>query len=416
MEGALMTQTRSALAGDAVRADYKALYRKLETVLGKIEQAPDPSRMLMGILETLITDFQAELGFEHGRLYRREGDDFYLFGRFGSDLGAPIGFRVPPDYPPHRRTLTEGLVIMKRGDPGFDDAIEKTLGVGSTFAAIAVGEGNTHVIAFSIKGEIMEQNILYSLSAVRHVVSLRLEQQKFSGILEESRVIQESLLPASPPSFEGYEMDGRSRPTEIVGGDVFDYLRLTDALFGVAIADASGHGLPAALLARDVITGLRMGIRPELKVVRVIENLNEVIHRAALSSKFISLWYGEFERGGTLIYCNAGHNPPLLQRGDRFMSLDRGGLVLGPNPAARYERGHVRLRSGDRIVMYTDGLIECENGAGRPFGLRGLREVLRRTAHVPAAEAVEALFEAVDRHSGGARQQDDITAVVVRKL
>jgi sigma-B regulation protein RsbU (phosphoserine phosphatase) len=159
-----------------------------------------------------------------------------------------------------------------------------------------------------------------------------------------------------------------------------------------------------------------MGIRPELKVVRVIERLNEVIHRAALSSKFISLFYGEFERSGTLIYCNAGHNPPFLQRGDRFLALDRGGLVLGPNPAARYERGHVRLRPDDRVVMYTDGLIEREDRLGRPFGLRRFRDVLRTTRGLPVADVLDALFGAVDRHAGGATQTDDITAVVVQKL
>jgi phosphoserine phosphatase RsbU/P len=416
MEGILMTQSRPPSATDPRRTDFKALYRKLETVLGRIEHVEDPSGMLSGILESLITEFREELGFEHGRLYRREGEDFFIFYRYGSNRGAPVGYRVPPDYPPHRRTLSEGLVIMKRGDPGFDDEIEETLGVGSTFAAIAVGKENTHVIAFSINGEIKEENILYSLSAVRHAVNLRLEQQKFSGILEESRVIQESLLPASPPSFEGYELDGRSVPTEVVGGDVFDYLRLSDTAYGVAIADASGHGLPAALLARDVITGLRMGIRPELKVVRVIESLNEVIHRAALSSKFISLFYGEFERNGTLIYCNAGHNPPLLQRGDRFRALHHGGLVLGPNPAARYERGHVRLRSGDRIVMYTDGLVEREDRAGVPFGLRRLRDLLVRTRDCPSDEVLDRIFSEVERHARGAPQTDDITAVIVRKL
>ncbi len=416
MEGVLMTQAKAVSTLETKRADFKALYRKLETVLGRIEHAEDPSTMLSGILESLISGFQEELGFEHGRLYRRDGEDFSLFVRIGSNRGAPIGYRVPRSYPPHQRTLDEGLVIMKHGDPGFDDTIEETLGVGSTFAAIAVGKGNTHVIAFSINGEVREENILYSLSAVRHVVNLRLEQQKFSGILEESRVIQESLLPAAPPQFDGYQIDGRSRPTEIVGGDVFDYLRLTDSMFGVTIADASGHGLPAALLARDVITGLRMGIRPELKVVRVIERLNEVIHRAALSSKFISLFYGEFERSGTLIYCNAGHNPPFLQRGDRFLALDRGGLVLGPNPAARYERGHVRLRPDDRVVMYTDGLIEREDRLGRPFGLRRFRDVLRATRGLPVADVLDALFGAVDRHAGSAPQTDDITAVVVQKL
>lgn len=416
MEGTLMTQSKPPSATDPRRADFKALYRKLETVLGRIEHVGDPSRMLSGILESLITEFREELGFEHGRLYRREGEDFFIFYRYGSSRGAPVGYRVPRDYPPHCRTLREGLVIMKRGDAGFDDEIEETLGVGSTFAAIAVGAQNTHVIAFSINGEIQEENILYSLSAVRHAVNLRLEQQKFSGIMEESRVIQESLLPSSPPSFDGYEIDGRSVPTEIVGGDVFDYIHLTDSTYGIAIADASGHGLPAALLARDVITGLRMGIRPELKVVRVIENLNEVIHRAALSSKFISLFYGEFERNGTLIYCNAGHNPPLLQRGDRFRALHHGGLVLGPNPAARYERGHVRLRPGDRIVMYTDGLVERQDRAGVQFGLRRFRDLLARTKDCRSGEVLDAIFEEVDRHARGAPQTDDMTAVIVRKL
>jgi serine phosphatase RsbU (regulator of sigma subunit) len=93
-----------------------------------------------------------------------------------------------------------------------------------------VGRGNTHILAFSIRGEVKEENVLYSLSAVRHVVNLKLEQEKLTGILTEARIIQESLLPSAPPQFEGYDIDGVSRPTEIVGGDLFDYLPLSDKL------------------------------------------------------------------------------------------------------------------------------------------------------------------------------------------
>jgi serine phosphatase RsbU (regulator of sigma subunit) len=399
---------------------FKALYRKLERTLDRIERFQNPSVLLESIVEILVIDFKAELGFESGRVYERVGADFVLCCVRGSSgkpvAGSPIGYRVPRNYPAHVRTLREGLLIMHPGEPDFDSEIERAIGVTSTFAAIAVGRGNTHVLAFSIKGEAKEENILYSLSAVRHVVNLKLEQDKLAGVLEESRIIQESLLPSSPPIFDGYDVDGLSRPTEIVGGDLFDFLPLSDRLLGVAIADASGHGLPAALMARDVVTGLRVGMDEDLKVVRVVERLNRVIHRATLSSRFISLFYGEFDTNGTLIYCNAGHNPPLLRGPKSFEELDRGGLILGPNPNARYERGHVRLQRGDAVVMYTDGLIERANPRGEEFGVNRLRRLLRKIDGASARETVERLFSAADEHAGGARQVDDVTVVVVRKI
>lgn len=401
-------------------AGFKGLYRKLERTLDRIERFKDPAILLESIVGILVTEFTAELGFESGRVYQREGEDFVLccvHGLAGVPKGsAPIGYRVPRDYPAHVRTLQEGLLILHPGEPDFDSEIEKTIGVTSTFAALAVGRGNTHVLAFSIKGETREKDVLYSLSAVRHVVNLKLEQEKLTGVMEESRIIQESLLPSAPPVFEGYDIDGLSRPTDIVGGDLFDYLPLASRLLGVAIADASGHGLPAALMARDVVTGLRVGMDEDLKVVRVVERLNRVIHRATLASRFISLFYGEFDTNGTLIYCNAGHNPPLLRRPRSFEELDRGGLILGPNPNAHYERGHVRLERGDAVVMYTDGLIERANPRGEEFGMSRLRRLLRKLDGASARETVEALFAAADAHAGRARQVDDVTAVVVRKL
>jgi phosphoserine phosphatase RsbU/P len=399
---------------------FKALYRKLERTLDRIERFDDPAILLESIVEILVTEFAAELGFESGRVYQREGEDFVLccvLGASGKPLaGSPIGYRVPRGYPAHVRTLREGLLIMHPGDPDFDREIERAIGVTSTFAALAVGKGNTHVLAFSIGGETREESVLYSLSAVRHVVNLKLEQEKMTGVMEESRIIQESLLPSSPPVFEGYDIDGLSRPTDIVGGDLFDYLPLAERLLGIAIADASGHGLPAALMARDVVTGLRVGMDEDLKVVRVVERLNQVIHRATLASRFISLFYGEFDVSGNLIYCNAGHNPPLLMRSRSFEELDRGGLILGPNPNARYERGYVHLVRGETVVMYTDGLVERANARGEEFGTTRLRRLLRKLNGASAREMVEKLFAAADHHAGGARPIDDATVVVVRKL
>jgi serine phosphatase RsbU (regulator of sigma subunit) len=405
----------AAAAGNARTTDFKGLYRKLETALDRIERSDNTSSTLMQILDSLVEDFQEELGFEGGRLYRREEDDFYLAYGTGKSRNAPVGYLVPAEYPGHRRTLEEGILIMRPGDPEFDREIEGAIGVSSTFAAIAIGEGNSHIMAFSVRGLPLEEQIFYSLSAVRHVVNLKLQQQQLTGMLEESRIIQESLLPPRAPVFEGYDVNGSSRPTEFVGGDLYDFLPLSERLLGVAIGDASGHGLPAALLARDVITGLRMGMDENLKVVRSMEKLNRVIHRASLSSRFISLFYGEFDRDGTLIYCNAGHNPPLLLRGGAFIELTHGGLVLGPNANARYDRGHLHLIRGDTVIMFTDGLTEREDTRGNQFGNSRLRRLLRKMNGSGAADIVSALFAASEAHARGAPQRDDLTLVVVRK-
>jgi phosphoserine phosphatase RsbU/P len=403
------------MLGPARSSDFKALYLKLERTLDHIERIEESTVLLETVLQILVRDFRDDLGFEMGRLYRREGMDYYLCCAFGGSWPMPIGYRVPREHPPHVRTLTEGLLIMRKGDPGYDEQIASAASASTTLAAITVGPGGTHVLAFSVDGEINEEQLLYSLSAVRHVINMKLQQGKLAGIIEEARIIQESLLPSVSPQFAGYEVHGDSRPAEVVGGDLYDYLPRRDRLLGVAIADASGHGLPAALLARDVITGLRMGMSEKSRVSRTVERLNRVIHRAALSRKFISLFYGEFGPGGTLVYCNAGHNPPLHQHGSTLRPLERGGLILGPNPAARYTQGRACMQSGDSVVLYTDGLIDREDSRGKQYGLARLKRFLRNMPDASAREKVEAIFADGDRYAGGAAPPDDMTVVVVRR-
>jgi serine phosphatase RsbU (regulator of sigma subunit) len=396
--------------------DFKVLCRKLEDALVQIERMGDLSTVLERSLECLLDRFEDELGFEGGRVYGRDGEDFCLCCGFGTSRGAPVGLRVPRNYPPHVRCLAEGFVLMGRGAPGIDDAFEDAIGAPQTFAAIAVGPGPSHVVAFSIKGRAREDQILYSLTAVRHALNLKLEQLRITGILEESRSIQESMIPSSPPRFEGYEIDGRTLPADLVSGDLFDYLVVSDETLGLAIADSSGHGLPAALLARDVVTGLRMTVGGDAPIGPTVERLNRVVHRAALSSKFVSLFYGHLQRDGTLEYCNAGHNPPLVVHGRSFRELDRGGSVLGPIPAARYESTRVHLAPGDLLLMYTDGVIEREGQDQEPFGLERLRGLLTKSAGAGARNIVDTILSAASKHGGGYPLEDDMTVVVVRRL
>jgi serine phosphatase RsbU (regulator of sigma subunit) len=398
--------------------DFKALYRKLESTLAKIERTDDRTVLLETVLRTLVHDFRDDLGFEMGRLYMRDGDDFELCCAVGGIGPAPIGRRVPPGYPPHERTLREGIVVMHRGEAGFDEEFERAIGVTTTFAAIAVGPGDrhSHVLAFTVGGAIHEEQILYSLTAVRHVINLKLAERKLSSLLEEARVIQESLLPPPSPSIPGFDAHGISRAAERVGGDFFDFLALPNGSFGIAIADSSGHGLPAALLARDAVTGLRLLAEDRLPPARLIARLNRVIHRAALSSRFLSLFYAELRPDGFLTYCNAGHVPPLLRRDRKLQTLRRGGLILGPSADAHYAAGRTRLRPGDALILVTDGVTEQRDARGEEFGERALPRHLRGTQDLPAIALATGLLEELDRFSVGSPPLDDQTVVAIRRL
>jgi sigma-B regulation protein RsbU (phosphoserine phosphatase) len=213
--------------------------------------------------------------------------------------------------------------------------------------------------------------------------------------------------------FGDYDIFAASIPAEEVGGDLYDFIRVSQRSLGIAVADASGHGLPAALQARDAIIGLRMGVEENLRISATLEKLNRVVNHSALASKFISLFYAELESAGTVVYCNAGHNAPLLWDGTAFRELARGGMILGPHPTSQYERGYETIEEGSILVAYTDGIVEAVNPSDEAFGMDRLRAVVRERAWTSARELVEAVFARVREHAGGDTRDDDQTVVAV---
>ena len=211
---------------------------------------------------------------------------------------------------------------------------------------------NRHVFFFLLGDGWVREELDFTLNTVRAALGSRLTDERVRGSVREAAEIQQSLLVEEPPAFPGYDIACRSVPAEEVGGDFYDFHDFGGGdMLGLAIGDASGHGLPAALLVRDVVTGLRMGIEKDLKVAYVFSKLNRVIHRSNLSSRFISVFYGELEADGNLIYINAGHFPPVLffknpQGPQTEVELATGGTVIGPLPEAKFRRGFARIRPG----------------------------------------------------------------------
>jgi sigma-B regulation protein RsbU (phosphoserine phosphatase) len=391
--------------------DYKSLFAKLERNLDQIERSTDLGSTLARILRLLVEDYRDDLGFLGGRIYTRKGGAFVLRHEYPEAV-APRGFRLPSSYEPLQELLSQGFIFRYLTDPGVDRRIEEQLG-GRTFAAICVGEPANHIVAFSLQDGVDRDQIVSTLNTIRHVINLKLRKEQLEDRVAQAREIQLSLLPPRAPMLADFDIWGMSQPAEEVGGDLYDFIEVSERSLGIAIADSSGHGLPAALQARDVIIGLRMGVEERLRITATIEKLNRVISRSALASKFISLFYAELETNGTLVYCNAGHVRPLLWFPGKFQELERGGMVLGPNPRAIYERGYARLEPGSVLLAFTDGIVEAQDGAGTMFETERLREIVASQTWTSARRLVETVFDAVRRHSGVDVPIDDQTVLAV---
>ncbi|HLX06280.1 MAG TPA: PP2C family protein-serine/threonine phosphatase [Thermoanaerobaculia bacterium] len=410
-----------ATATEARPVNYRTLMKKVEHLVASLGRAEDEGSTIQSLIETIIANFRDELGIYGGRLYRRRGAFYVLQGIFGDAKEVPRGLKVPVTYPPVELLIEDGAVYMEADDQRIDKSLEDLLGV-QRFAAIEVGDGE-YILAFNVAaGPNREdrEDLLFSLGIVRHSVNQQLRRERMEGIFEEARKIQASILPRRVPAYGDFDMYGRSDPMESVGGDFFDYIPVTDKILGLAIADVSGHGLPAALQVRDIYMGLRMGLARDFKIVRTVERMNRIIHRSTLTSRFVSMFYGELELNGVFIYVNAGHPPPFhLAAGGEVTHLEAGGPVLGPLAEASYERGFVIMKPGDMLVFYTDGIVETRGRAGgeggplEEYGLTRLLAVAREHHGRSSQAVVEAIFADVEAWGLGEPAADDRTLMIV---
>ena len=405
------------IMSEARPVNYQQLMKKVEQVVAAMDRDEDVGQTIPSLLEIIIDKFRDELGIYGGRLYQRRGSYYVLLATFGDAKEVPKGLKVPISYRPIELLMENGAVYMDAEDPEIDRNLESQLGV-QRFAAIEVGS-EEYVLAFDVAPGYDREDILFSLGILRHSVNQKIRRDRMEGIFEQARKIQASILPKRVPEYGDFDIYGRSEPIEGVGGDYFDYIPVTEKILGLAIADVSGHGLPAALQVRDIYMGLRMGLARDFKIVRTVERMNKIIHKSTLTSRFVSMFYGELELNGVFIYVNAGHPPPFHIAADGTVRhMEEGGPVLGPLPDASYQRGFVIMKPGDMLVFYTDGICETQgrDEDGRllgEFGMERLIEVSREHQGETAREVVDAIFASVESFSREAPPDDDRTVMVV---
>ncbi len=398
----------------------KLLYRRLDSLFGALDPKKTQPQQLELFLEEAFAQLKDDLRLKAGFLYSERRDDFTLAKTVG-DPGGRVAETLDPAAGPLQQVFRHRVYIF--GDPNAEIAPYR-LGLFPLAAAAGLVVGRRprrHVFFFLLaEGWVMEE-LDFALNTVRAALGSRLVDARVRGSFHEAAEIQQSLLVEEPPDFPGYEIACRSVPAEEVGGDFYDFHPFNGDMLGLAIGDASGHGLPAALLVRDVVTGLRMGIEKELKIIHVFAKLNRVIHRSNLSSRFVSVFYGELEASGNLIYVNAGHQPPILFFADpaqapNHMELDAGGTVIGPLPEPRFRRGFARVRPGEVLVAVTDGILERRDAKGEFFGLERLKAVVQASRALSAENLLERIFAEAQAFGASRSWDDDATAVVVKRL
>jgi phosphoserine phosphatase RsbU/P len=243
-----------------------------------------------------------------------------------------------------------------------------------------------------------------------------LERRRLEKELAIAREIQASFLPEAAPNLEGFDIAGTTIPHVEVGGDYYDFIQVSDTRLGIAIADVSGKGIPAALLMAGFRMSLLAEIRNEFTIRAVMRKVNGLLHESTDSGKFVTAFYGVLDcRNRVLIFSNAGHNPPVLMRQDgRIEYLEEGGVALGVLPDASFEDRPVALRPGDVVVFYTDGVSEAPSPSSEQYGPERIERLVAGMVERSAAEIMAALIASVQEWTGAGRQEDDLTLVVLK--
>ena len=243
-----------------------------------------------------------------------------------------------------------------------------------------------------------------------------LERRRLEKELAIAREIQASFLPKRAPEVPGFELAGATQPHDEVGGDYYDFIRVSDTRIGIAIADVSGKGIPAALIMAGFRMSLLAEIRNEFAMRAVMRKVNTLLHESTERDKFVTVFYGVLDfKNRMLDFSNAGHNPPLLLRaGGSLEYLLEGGVALGVLPDARYEERPVAIGPGDVLLLYTDGISEAEAPSGEQFGTRRLEQCLKRLAGGSANEILKGVVDEVTAWAGERGPSDDLTLVVLK--
>jgi len=243
------------------------------------------------------------------------------------------------------------------------------------------------------------------------------ERERIEQELHVARQIQQALLPEATPELDGWELTTYYEPAREVGGDFYDFLEFEDGRLGLVVGDATGKGMPAALVMATTRGMLRAVVQSVESPGEVLARVNEALVADIPPNMFVTCLYAILDpKSGSLRYANAGHDLPYLRHhgGGDAEELRARGMPLGLMPNTRYEEKEAVLALGDNALFYSDGLVEAHNPQREMFGFARLRGLV--AGHAEEGSLVDFLMEELYSFVGeGWEQEDDITLLTLRR-
>ncbi len=259
---------------------------------------------------------------------------------------------------------------------------------------------------------------LVHLTEWREALASRDQLVALQNELSVASHMQQSILPTVFPTGTDFESFASMEPARNVGGDFYDFIRLDNNRVGLAIADVSGKGVPAALFmmsSRTLLKGAAIGSEQPGPALEEVNNLLCDDNDALM---FVTLFYAVYDpASGELSYANGGHNSPVIvhEDGDYTVLPMTGGIALGVMPDFEFSQNSITLQLGDTLVLYTDGVTEAMNESGEEYGMERLCKILVGAPSREADEINKAIFESIREFAGGAPQSDDITCLTLHR-
>ena len=393
-----MTQDKEADGVPATVIPFKILV---------VDDEPDLERLVLQQMRREIRRQQYEFVFAHNgiealeQLTQDRGIDLVV-----SDINMPkmdgltLLEKIPDVHPDVRSVIVSAYGDMKNirtaMNRGAFDFVTKPI----DFADLRVTIERT----------------LRNLIAWREATESRERLLAIQKELDVARNMQQSILPTVFPEGPRFQVFGSMEPAREVGGDFFDVMNLDKGRIGIAVADVSGKGVPAALFmmsCRTLLKGAAIGAPGPGAVLREV---NELLTQDNEAQMFVTVFYAIFDpESGEFVYANGGHNSPLIVHADGSSIELRGtgGVALGVMGGIEYREDALRLAPGEAVVLFSDGVTEAENDTLELFELERLRQVFDGVPPRNAEESNNAVFEAVHHFAGDTPQSDDITCITL---
>jgi serine phosphatase RsbU (regulator of sigma subunit) len=391
----------------------------LQEVLDKLAEAA--VKIMTGVKACSIRLLDEEAGdmkmrstYGLSEEYRNKGavskDDPVIEAAFAGEAVVLDDMRVDGRVKYKEATMQEGLVsqltvamkfrgkaigVLRLYSPKPRQFYEDDIGLARVVASqCAVAITNAKLYAEAIKGQKMA------------------EQIRLAG------VIQRRMIPEKAPSIPGFDIAATYIPCFDVGGDFYDFLKISNNRVAVAIADVMGKGIPAAIMMSLFRGAVRAYVDAEHDngtIEKLIGKLNRMACGECKDGEFVGLFYAVLDvKEETITYCNCGHEPAVLIRNGQITELDKGGFVLGVEAQAEYEIETLRLRDGDCLLFYTDGLIDAANFDGEFWGRERMLETAKKFALLGAEQMVKNILGYRRRFVGLAGQVDDTSIIVIK--